>query len=218
QAKHKIYATALSPKPLSSIGGEFDLLRYTHLLETFAWFSPGHGYSLQVTFLGLFAILMGDNEPLKRQAIESLESGGLLAFGVCAADVGEFEVKNHPVPPSDIIAQGRDAWDALFGTVTLGKFFLGFASIGICERAFAEALAHVKTRILYNKPVLEMPHIRDKVNQAYVRLTAMKLFAYRALDYVHSASESDRRYLLFTAVQKARVSTEGVKALNLLSE
>ena len=46
----------------------------------------------------------------------------------------------------------------------------------------------------------------------------MKLFAYRALDYVHASSAADRRYLLFTAVQKARVSTEGVKVAAMLSE
>src|SRR5687768_15653665 len=62
QAKHRIYATILSPSHLSSIGGSFNLLRYTRLLEVFASFSPAHGYSLQVTFLGLFVILMGDNE------------------------------------------------------------------------------------------------------------------------------------------------------------
>jgi acyl-CoA dehydrogenase len=46
----------------------------------------------------------------------------------------------------------------------------------------------------------------------------MKLYAYRALDYVHAASAEDRRYLLFCAVQKAKVSTEGVKVMALLSE
>jgi len=63
-----------------------------------------------------------------------------------------------------------------------------------------------------------MPHIRSLMTQAYARLIAMKLYAYRALDYVASASESDRRYLLFCAVQKAKVSTEGVKVMSLLSE
>jgi acyl-CoA dehydrogenase len=63
-----------------------------------------------------------------------------------------------------------------------------------------------------------MPHIRSTMAQAYIRLSAMKLYAYRALDYVHAASASDRRYLLFCAVQKAKVSTEGVKVLSLLSE
>jgi acyl-CoA dehydrogenase len=56
------------------------------------------------------------------------------------------------------------------------------------------------------------------VAQAYARLTAMKLYAYRTLDYVQSATASDRRYMLFTAVQKAKVSTEGVKVTGLLSE
>jgi arginine decarboxylase len=46
----------------------------------------------------------------------------------------------------------------------------------------------------------------------------MKLYGYRALDYVHAANERDRRYVLFCAVQKAKVSTEGVKVMALLSE
>jgi acyl-CoA dehydrogenase len=46
----------------------------------------------------------------------------------------------------------------------------------------------------------------------------MKLYAYRALDYVQSAHADDRRYLLYCAVQKAKVSTEGVKVMALLSE
>jgi acyl-CoA dehydrogenase len=53
---------------------------------------------------------------------------------------------------------------------------------------------------------------------AYAKLTAMKLFAYRALDYLHAANAEDRRYLLFASVQKARVSTEGIKVMALLSE
>src|SRR5439155_23148108 len=95
---------------------------------------------------------------------------------------------------------------------------LGFGSIGICEHAFAEAAAHVAARVLYGRPVVDMPHIRLAMAQAYARLTAMKLYAYRALDYVHAASAGDRRYLLFTAVQKAKVSTEGVKVMALISE
>jgi acyl-CoA dehydrogenase len=304
QGAHRLYASLLSPKKYSTAGNEFDVPRLTRFLEVFAYFSPAHGYSLQVTFLGLFAILMGSNEALKRQAVAGLEKGALFAFGVsekehgsdllaseftvaqgesgrlvangskyyignanCAsiisilarkgddrhanrarratpvlfalrpaqskgfgrvrkigtlgirsAFVGEFEVKDHPLPETDLIAEGREAWDAVLGTVTLGKFFLGFGSIGICERAFEEALAHLTRRVIYGKPVIDMPHIGSAVAQAYARLTAMKLYAYRALDYVQAATADDRRYLLFCAVQKARVSTEGVKVISLLSE
>lgn len=311
QGNDQLYARLLSPRPYTRLGTEFDLLRYVRFLEVCAYFSPAHGYSLQVTFLGLFAILMGSNSALKREAVAALESGGLLAFGVSekrhgsdllgneftvveggirdepanrggfvangakyyignancasiistlarkvdrhraghsrrapfvlfalrpgksegyrsvrkirtlgvrAAFVGEFEVKDHEFPEGDVIATGRRAWDAVFGTVTLGKFFLGFGSIGICEHAFDEATTHLSRRELYGKPAIDMPHIRATMAQAYARLTAMKLYAYRALDYVHSASADDRRYLLFAAVQKAKVSTEGVRVMALLSE
>ncbi|MEZ0266240.1 MAG: acyl-CoA dehydrogenase [Phycisphaerae bacterium] len=301
QARHRLYATVISPKEYSSTGAEFDLLRYARFLEVFAYCSPAHGYSLQVTFLGLCAILLGTNAALKREAVAALEAGGLLAFaaseqahgsdllaneftvrevgdgrlvaggskyyignanaasmivilarkeghsasrrappglfalrpaasdgfrdarkirtlGVRAAFVGAFEVVDHPLPETDLIATGRHAWDAALGAVTLGKFFLGFGSIGICEHALSEATDHLTGRVLYGKRVIDMPHIRSTVARAYVRLTAMKLYAYRALDYLHAATDADRRYLLFNAVQKARVSTEGVKVMALLSE
>lgn len=303
QAQHELYARLLSPKEYSQLDSGFDLLRYARFLEVMGYFSPAHGYSLQVTFLGLTAILAAPNTALKREAVRALEAGGLLAFGVSeqghgsdllgneftvaeagtgrfvgcgtkyyignanvaaiiailgqkkrpgkvehgrrvpvlfafrplktdplegprkvrtlgvrAAFVGDFAVKNHEFPAADLIAEGREAWDSVFSAVTLGKFFLGFGSIGICEHAFAEASAHLSARVLYGRPATEMPHLRATLVHAYARLTAMKLYAYRALDYLHSASAADRRYLLFAAVQKAKVSTEGVKVMSMLSE
>jgi acyl-CoA dehydrogenase len=139
-------------------------------------------------------------------------------LGIRSAFVGEFDVKSHPLPEGDILSQGREAWNAIFGTIDLGKFFLGFGAIGICEHGFAESIAHMQRRILYGKSVSEMPHIRTATTIAFARLTAMKLYAYRALDYLQAASADDRRYMLFNAVQKAKVSTEGVKVMALLSE
>jgi acyl-CoA dehydrogenase len=139
-------------------------------------------------------------------------------LGVRAAFVGSFEVKDAVVGAGDMIAEGREAWDAVFATVTLGKFFLGFGAIGICEHAYAEAIEHLSGRVLYGRPAIEMGHLRRAMREAYLRLLAMKLYAYRTLDYVSAACEEDRRYLLFTAVQKARVSTQGVRVMGLLSE
>jgi acyl-CoA dehydrogenase len=139
-------------------------------------------------------------------------------LGIRSAFVGAFEVRGHPLPEGDVIAEGRGAWNAVFGTVDFGKFFLGFGAVGICEHAFAEAFSHLRRRVLFGKPVTEMPHIRAAMALAFARLLAMKLYAYRALDYLQVAGAEDRRYLLFNAVQKAKVSTEGVKVMGLLSE
>jgi acyl-CoA dehydrogenase len=139
-------------------------------------------------------------------------------FGIRSAFVGEFDVRDYPVPPSDVFAEHRSAWEDVFGTIALGKFFLGFGAIGIAEHAFAEAWAHISSRELYGKPVTHMPHIRVLIARAYARLAAMKLFAYRAVGYFECASEHDRRYLLFSAVQKAKVSTDGVRVIDTLLE
>jgi acyl-CoA dehydrogenase len=303
QAGHGLYASLLSPAKYSNRGNRFRLRRLTRFLEVIAYLAPAHGYSLHVSFLGLFPILLGDNEKLKKEAIAKLENGGLFAFGVSEkthgsdlfanemtvrptasglvaagskyyignanaacmvsilgkkgeadaasstkrapfvffvvrpgqapayrnvakirtmgvrpAFVGEFDVEDHPLPEADIISQGRQAWDAVFATVNYGKYFLGFGAIGLCERAIAEAFAHVQGRIVYGKSVFAMPHIRALFADAFARLTAMKFFAWRALDYVQAAQPDERRHLLFAAVQKARVSTQGVRVIDLLSE
>ena len=280
------------------------MAKLTRFGETLSYFAPAHAYSLQVSFLGLFPILISANEALKKEAIAKLENGGLFAFavseqahgsdlfaneftvtprgdsaaeangskyyignvnaasmitilgrkgragaastskrapfiffvlrpeeapalqnvqkirtlGIRSAFVGGFEVNNYPIQEADVISRDREAWESVFTTVNLGKFFLGFGSIGICEHAFAEALAHTRRRVLYGKSLLDMAHIRFATAAAFARLTAMKFFAYRALDYLQVADRNDRRFLLFHAVQKAKLSTEGVKVLSLLSE
>ena len=304
QAKHGLYACVMSPKAYSTRGCELDLLKLTRFWEASAYFSPAHAYSLHVTFLGLFPILRGGNEALKREAIAALEMGDVFAFGVSERDhgadllaneftvtdvapgrliargskyyignaraaamisvlakrihgrhggtsrrapllffalrpgqngaiksvgkirtmgirsayVGSFDVDGHEFSEADVICNGRDAWETLFATVTLGKFFLCFGSIGMCEHSLVETRSHTSARVLYGKAVADMPHIRSAMAHAYAKLTAMKLFAYRAVDYLHAAYPDDRRYLLFAAVQKARVSSEAVRVMALLSE
>ncbi len=110
QAHHRLYASVLSPKQFSNHGNQFDLLRYARFLELFAYFSPSHGYSLQVTFLGLFSILMGSNSELKKEAVATLESGGQFAFGVSekthGADLFGNEFVIRPAAAGRFVANG----------------------------------------------------------------------------------------------------------------
>src|SRR5947207_8995130 len=49
QAEHRIYASLLSPSKYSTLGFHFDLLKLVRAYELFGYFSPSHGYSLQVS-------------------------------------------------------------------------------------------------------------------------------------------------------------------------
>lgn len=130
--------------------------------------------------------------------------------------VAELALNSYPITEEDILSTGRDAWDASLNTINVGKFNLGWGSIGICTHAFYEAITHAAHRNLYGKWVTDFPHIQQLFVDAYARLTAMKLFSLRASDYMRSASPADRRYLLYNPMVKMKVSTQGEEVINLL--
>jgi alkylation response protein AidB-like acyl-CoA dehydrogenase len=130
--------------------------------------------------------------------------------------VSQFELEDYPVRPEDVLHTGREAFDAALNTVNVGKFNLGFASIGICEHAFYEAITHADARVLYGQRVTDFAHVRQAFTDAYARLLAMKLFSQRAVDYFRAAGPEDRRYLLFNPITKMKVTTEGERVVDLL--
>ena len=130
--------------------------------------------------------------------------------------VAEYALDGYPIEEADVLAKGRDAWDMALNTVNIGKYNLGWASIGICTHALYEAIAHAANRNLYGKYVTDFPHVRQLFVDAYSRLVAMKAFALRTLDYIRTASETDRRYLLYTPMVKMKVTTQGEEVINAL--
>jgi acyl-CoA dehydrogenase len=130
--------------------------------------------------------------------------------------VAHFALKDYPVTLDDILHRGPAAWDAALNTVNIGKYNLGWASIGICTHALYEAITHAANRRLYGMFVTDFPHVRQMFSDAYARLVAMKLFALRAADYMRSASLEDRRYLLYNPLVKMKVTTQGEEVINLL--
>ncbi|WP_441249271.1 acyl-CoA dehydrogenase [Kitasatospora sp. McL0602] len=130
--------------------------------------------------------------------------------------VSEFRLDDYPVRAEDVLHTGKPAFDAALNTVNVGKFNLCTASIGICEHAMYEAVTHAHNRELYGQKVTDFPHVRRELTDAYTRLTAMKLFSDRAVDYFRTASPEDRRYLLFNPMTKMKVTTEGEKVIDLM--
>ena len=130
--------------------------------------------------------------------------------------VADFVLRDYPITEADILSWGREAWDTALNTVNVGKYNLGWASIGICTHAFYEAIRHAANRRLYGMYVTDMAHVKRMFVDAYARLVAMKLFALRASDYQRVASADDRRYLLYNPVVKMKVTTQGEEVINLL--
>ncbi|OGN93743.1 MAG: acyl-CoA dehydrogenase [Chloroflexi bacterium RBG_13_50_21] len=130
--------------------------------------------------------------------------------------VASFALHDYPITEEDILSKGQAAWDTALNTVNIGKYNLGWGSIGICTHAFYEAVRHAANRRLYNMAVTDFPHVKMMFTEAYARLVGMKLFTLRAADYMRVASAEDRRYLLYNPVVKMKVTTQGEQVINLL--
>jgi len=130
--------------------------------------------------------------------------------------VAHYKLSNYPIDHADISEMGQKAWDDALNTINIMKFNLGFASIGICTHAYHESIDHAANRKLFNQYVTDFVHIKQLFVDSYTRLTAMRLFAHRARDYMRSTSKKDRRYLLYNPMVKMKVTTQGEEVINLL--
>lgn len=130
--------------------------------------------------------------------------------------VANFRLNDYPITKQDITEVGQKAWDDSLNTINIMKFNLGYGSIGICTHAYHEAIDHASSRRLFDHYVTDFVHIKQLFVDAYTRMTAMRLFAHRARDYMRSASEGDRRYLLFNPMVKMKVTTQGEEVINHL--
>ena len=138
--------------------------------------------------------------------------------GVRQAYVSEFALHDYPISDADIMIRGKEAFNTALNTVNVGKYELGFASIGITTHCFYEAISHAANRSLYHQYVTDFPHVKKLFNESYARLNAMKLFGMRAADYMRAASDDDRRYLLYNPIMKMKVTSQGEKVVGLLHD
>ena len=175
------------------------------------------GNGNQAAIVSTFGRLAGSDDYVFFAAESSHERYEVVQ-NVCASQnyVSEFALNEYPLTEADILHKGKAAFYAALNTVNVGKYNLGWASIGICTHALYEAVAHAHNRRLYGMRVTDFPHVKRMFVDAYARLVAMKLFALRACDYMRSASADDRRYLLYNPMVKMKVTTEGERVINLL--
>jgi acyl-CoA dehydrogenase len=185
------------------------------------WKANGRKYYIgngnEASIVSTFGRLEGSDEYVFFAADPKHESYHLIQNVAASQNyVSEFELKDYPVTEADLLHRGRAAWNAALNTVNIGKYNLGWASIGICTHALYEAITHANNRVLYGSPVTDMSHVRRMFVDATCRLVAMKLFALRAADYMRVASREDRRYLLYNPMVKMKVTTQGEEVIDLL--
>ena len=130
--------------------------------------------------------------------------------------VANYALRDYPVTEADVLHRGMDAFHAALNTVNVCKYNLGWGAVGMCTHAMYESVTHAANRYLYGTVVTDFSHVRRLLTDAYARLVAMRLVCTRASDYMRSASADDRRYLLYSPLTKAKVTSEGERVITAL--
>lgn len=130
--------------------------------------------------------------------------------------VANYALRDYPVTEADLLHRGPGAFHAALNTVNICKYNLGWGAVGMCTHAMYEAVTHAANRYLYGTVVTDFSHVRRLLTDAYARLIAMKLVATRASDYMRSASAEDLRYLLYSPLTKAKITSEGERVITAL--
>ena len=143
--------------------------------------------------------------------------GDIEVVGMFAGQLGRFEMIEYPITDADILETGDAAFAMGLSTVNIGKTQTSMKNVSMATHMLYEAVNHAHNRYLYGKRVTDMPHIRRALLESWSRILMSRLYDYRAVDYFRQAdAETDRRYLLFNPVQKARAANECDRAVALL--
>jgi len=143
--------------------------------------------------------------------------GDIEVVGMFPGQLGQFEMIEYPITDDDILENGKAAFEMGLSTVNIGKTQTSMKNVGMATHMLYEAVHHAHNRYLYGKRVTDMPHIKRALLESWSRIVMSRLYDYRAVDYFRQAdAETDRRYLLFHPVQKARAAGECDRAVTMM--
>jgi acyl-CoA dehydrogenase len=94
--------------------------------------------------------------------------------------LGEVAFRACRLPASARVGDEGQGFKLGMTTLDSLRTTVGAAACGMAERAFVEALQHVKTRRQFGRPLAELELVQQKLARMATELTASRLLVYRA--------------------------------------
>lgn len=132
--------------------------------------------------------------------------------------VSQFRLDGYTFGADDLISSGNQAFADAVNTINVGKFNLATAAVAMGQRALSETHEHVNSRTVFGRTVGDFGQIRRGLNDAAIRLTALRAFNTAAVTSLERASETDNSHRLMTSVAKSLVTYQTVQVIRDLGE
>ncbi|MFD9604730.1 acyl-CoA dehydrogenase family protein [Streptomyces sp. NPDC059970] len=104
------------------------------------------------------------------------------AMGLRGFSFGELILENCRVPAANLLGAQGDGLDVAYSSSVLyGRPNLTAVALGIHQALVEETVAYAQKRVLYGRPLSELPTIREKLGLMRSRLTTARSIAYEAV-------------------------------------
>ncbi len=116
-------------------------------------------------------------------------------LGIRASSTTELLFENCEVPIENVLGEVGKGYKIAIETLNEGRIGIGAQMIGIAQGAFEAALAYIKTREQFGKPISSFQGVQFQIAEMRLQLEAARLMVYNAArlkddakDFVESAA------------------------------
>ena len=101
-------------------------------------------------------------------------------LGIRASSTCELILDQCEVPAANVVGEVGHGYKVAIETLNTGRIGIGAQMIGVARGALEAAIAYVKERKQFNKPVAEFQAVQFQIAQAATELEAARLMVYNA--------------------------------------
>ncbi|MEM3329325.1 MAG: acyl-CoA dehydrogenase [Saccharolobus sp.] len=216
----EIYAVALTePQAGSDLGAlqttaKIDGNEYVISGEKI--FTSSASFSTKMLVLARTSGNPGDRQGISLLLIDSklpgIEIHKLDLMGIRGAGVSYVKFNNVRVPKDSIIGKEGEAYKGAIKALMIGRNGYAGIAIGIARGALEEAINRANTRKQFGKPLIDQEWIAFNLADAYIRVEAARLLAWKAASLFDNGVEAlteasmAKYYSAITAVEVSRLS------------
>ena len=119
-------------------------------------------------------------------------------MGMHGSHTSEVFLKNCVVPAKNLLGQEGEGFKIAMATLDAGRIGVASMAVGIAQGAMDEALAYIKERVQFGKPIASNQGIQWRVADLATKLEAARLMTYRAA----AMKDSGQRFTRESAMAK----------------
>ena len=120
-------------------------------------------------------------------------------MGIRCSTTADVVLEDCRIPASNLIGEEGQGYKIAMKTLDMARPYMGCVAVGIAQRAIDEAIAYMKERVQFGKPIAANQGLQFKLADMQIKCeTARQMVAHAV-----SLQETDKKYSMESSIAKA---------------